>query len=48
MAYEELGNIMLAEVGAEACERGYQTTDPYEVGWTAVGYGDINGDGTLN
>lgn len=29
-------------------KRGYQTTDPYEVGWTAVGYGDINGDGTLN
>lgn len=48
LSFVELGDIMLAEAGEDACERGYQTTDPYEVGWTAVGYGDINGDGTLN
>jgi hypothetical protein len=44
----KLGNIMLREAGAEACEEGYMTTDPFWVGHYALGYGDINEDGTLN
>lgn len=46
--YESLGNIMLDAVGASDCEAGYGTTDPYWVGRYALGYGDINADGTLN
>lgn len=46
--YEELGKIMLAEAGEEACKKGYDTTDPEVVGRLAIGYGDINEDGTLN
>lgn len=46
--YIRLGNIMLKEAGKDACESGYQTTDPYWVGRYALGYGDINADGTLN
>lgn len=48
LSFVELGDIMLAEVGEDGCESGYMTTDPYWVGRYAVGYGDINGDGTLN
>jgi hypothetical protein len=44
----KLGEIMLKEAGAEACEEGYLTTDPFWVGHYALGYGDINEDGTLN
>jgi hypothetical protein len=44
----ELGNIMLREAGAEACQSGYGTTDPYFVGVYALQFGDIRGDGTLN
>jgi hypothetical protein len=48
MTYEELGNIVLTAVGPEACQEGYLTTDPYWVGRYALGYGDIEQDGTLN
>jgi hypothetical protein len=43
----ELGNIMLREAGAEACQSSYGTTDPYFVGVYALQFGDIRGDGTL-
>ena len=43
-----LGNIMLAEAGVQACEEGYGTADPEWVGRYALGYGDINADGTTN
>ena len=46
--YVELGAIMLVEAGADACQAGYGTIDPYFVGRAAVEYGDINMDGTLN
>ena len=46
--HTDLGNIVLKEVGADACDIGYGTTDPAEVGWFALAYGDINADGTLN
>ncbi len=46
--YEQLGEILLAEVGAEACEAGYGTTDPYWVGRYGLYDGDINADGTTN
>lgn len=42
-----LGLIMLAAVGAEACQRGYGTTEAEWVGRYALGYGDIEQDGTL-
>lgn len=48
MTFEELGRIMLAEAGEEACRSGYQTTDPETVGRLALAFGDINDDGTLN
>lgn len=48
MTYAELGRIVLAEAGVDACREGYQTTDPALVGRLALGYGDINPDGTLN
>lgn len=48
MTFEELGRIMLAEAGEDACQSGYQTTDPVEVGRLALAYGDINTDGSLN
>lgn len=44
----ELGNIMLREAGAEACQSGYGTTDPYYVGMYALQYGDIRPDGATN
>lgn len=48
MTFTQLGNIMLAEVGVEACEAGYGSADPEWVGRSALAYGDINADGTLN
>lgn len=48
LSYVELGNIMLREAGAEACQRGYGTTEPEWVGRYAIQYGDIRRDGTLN
>lgn len=48
MTYAKLGTILLDAIGAEACESGYQTTDPYWVGRYGLGYGDINADGSLN
>lgn len=44
----QLGEIMLKEAGAEACKKGYGTTDPEYVGRYALQYGDINKDGALN
>lgn len=44
----ELGNIVLAAVGKDACFAGYLTTDPAWVGRYALDYGDINADGSLN
>lgn len=44
----QLGEIMLKEAGPEACQDGYQTTDPEWVGRYALMYQDINPDGTLN
>lgn len=44
----ELGQIMLDKVGADACQKGYGTTDPYWVGVHALQFCDINQDGTLN
>jgi len=44
----ELGNIMLKEDGAEACQKGYGTTDPEWVGRYALDYRDINVFGVLN
>lgn len=44
----DLGRIVLAEAGEEACLGGYGTTDPEWVGRYALEYGDINIDGTLN
>jgi hypothetical protein len=43
-----LGETMLREAGEDACQEGYLTTDPFWVGHYALGYGDINEDGTLN
>jgi hypothetical protein len=48
MTYAQLGHIMLAEAGAEACQNGYGTTDPEWVGRYALDFGDINVDGTVN
>jgi hypothetical protein len=45
--YTALGDIMLAAAGEAACQEGYGTTDPYWVGRYALGYGDIEQDGTL-
>lgn len=44
----ELGGIVLAEAGEEACQSGYGTADPELVGRLALQYGDITPDGTLN
>lgn len=48
LTYVKLGQIMLAEAGKEACQKGYGTTDPEWVGRYALSYRDINRDGTLN
>lgn len=45
--HRRLGAIMLREVGPSVCEAGYGTTDPEWVGRYALGYGDIEQDGTL-
>lgn len=47
-SYIELGEIMLKKCGADACLKGYGTTDPEWVGRYALAYCDINLDGTLN
>jgi hypothetical protein len=46
--YLELGNILLAEVGKDACMLGYGTDEPEWIGRYGVQFGDINLDGTLN
>lgn len=46
--FEELGRIMLDELGEEDCQEAYSTTDPEWVGRTALSWNDINRDGTLN
>jgi hypothetical protein len=43
-----LGETMLKEAGADACQAGYGTTDAFWVGHYALGFGDIEEDGTLN
>lgn len=48
MNYRELGDILLAEAGADACQEGYGTTDPEWVGRYGIEYGDINADGSVN
>lgn len=48
LPYVELGNKMLAALGAETCQKAYSTNDPEWVGRYALQYGDINGDGTFN
>lgn len=48
LTFVELGKIMLEQAGAEACQKGYGTTDPEAVGRYARQYNDINPDGTLN
>lgn len=46
LPYVKLGEIMLSKSGAEACQRGYGTTDPEWIGRYALSYGDIQPDGT--
>lgn len=48
MTYADLGNIMIATAGLPACEQAYQSTDPAMIGRVALGWGDINTDGTTN
>jgi hypothetical protein len=43
-----LGHKVIKEVGKSACLRGYGTHDPFWVGHYALGFGDIEEDGTLN
>jgi hypothetical protein len=43
----KLGETMLKEAGKDACQEGYGTTDPFWVGHYALGFGDIEEDGTL-
>lgn len=47
---KELGEIMLATFGKEACANGYKidASDVEEIGRQALLFGDINRDGTLN
>ena len=47
LSYVELGNIVLKQHGSEACQAGYQTTNPEWVGRYALQYGDIKPDGEL-
>ena len=44
----QLGEIMLRESGAAACQSGYGTVDPEWVGRYALQHGDIRPDGVLN
>lgn len=46
--YRALGKIMVKAVGAKECQEAYGTDDLYWIGRNALGYGDINQDGTLN
>lgn len=48
LSFTKLGEIMLKETGAEACQSGYGTTDPEWVGRYALEYNDIRPDGELN
>lgn len=48
MDYEQLGEIMLATLPHDEILLAYNTLDPYWVGKYAIGYKDINWDGTLN
>jgi hypothetical protein len=48
MTFTELGRIVLAEAGEQACLEGYGTIEPEWVGRYALQYGDANRDGTLN
>jgi hypothetical protein len=48
MKYEQLGQILLEKFGADACQNGYGTTEPYWVGYYGVKFRDINRDGTIN
>ena len=43
-----LGNIRLAEAGADECFEAYGVTEPDLIGEAAYAYGDINADGTMN
>ena len=43
----KLGETMLKEAGKDAWHEGYGTTDPFWVGHYALGFGDIEEDGTL-
>ena len=43
-----LGEAVLEYAGESACQEGYGTTDAFWVGHYALGYGDIQEDGTLN
>lgn len=47
---KELGDIVIAEFGAEACAYVYETNpeDRAEIGRQALLFGDIRSDGTLN
>jgi hypothetical protein len=48
LTYQQLGKILLREVGENTCQIGYGTTDLYWVGYYGLAYGDINPDGSLN
>ena len=48
MTDEELGKIMLRTWGTDICEQAYDSTDPVTIGQMALGFRDINRDGTLN
>lgn len=48
LTYAQLGAIVLAECGPDACREGYGTVEPAAVGRAAIAYGDVNADGTLN
>lgn len=48
LTHADLGEIMLREISDVTCHEAYGTTDPALVGRLALGYGDINPDGTLN
>lgn len=48
LPYAKLGEIMIATHGKDACQRGYGTTEPEQVGIYALQFGDIRPDGELN
>ena len=47
MTPAQLGEIVLEAYGPEACMEAYDTDYAPFVGITALGFGDIEGDGTL-